>query len=180
MAYIDIITGREVSVPVKHYDFQLDLAHFQAKRSKDEDTKVGCVITDNNMFEVSMGYNGPNHKAKDNYFNMSRTPQKSTFKNDYSYLGLDRNVTLNKHPFIIHAEMNAIMKCTNVDKLKGSIAFVTHHTCTTCLNTLIQAGVGRVVVDDNRHSGYTQMLPEILYLLENSDVPNGYYIVRTH
>lgn len=180
MGYKNIITGCDVSVPVKHYDFNLNMASMVAQKSKDEYSKVGCVVTDENFVIISTGYNGPNRMANDRSFNFTREPKVKYLTNNYSHLGLDINsFVLEKNTMMLHAEINAIVNCTNRNAMKDSIVFVTHYTCVNCLNTLIQAGVKRIVVADNRHSAFLEMLPQILYLMENCSLPEDFFLVQT-
>lgn len=179
MAYQNIITGEFITVPEKHYDFNLAMADMVAQKSKDENTKVGCVVTDENFVIISTGYNGPNRKAFDTNFNFSREPKKVSLMRNYPHLDLvNCSFVLEKHSFMMHAEINAMVNCTNRNAMKDSIVFVTHYTCTPCLNTLIQSGVKRIVVADNKHSAYQMMLPQILYLMENSLLPPDFFLVQ--
>ena len=167
--YIDIMTGEEVKVNEKQFDFYIDMAYMFASKSKDEGSKVGCVVTDSNYVVITSGYNGPNRDADDKYFNFTRTVKKQMLMKRYEHLGLESHeVSVDKNSFMIHAEMNALVNCSNRNNMKDSIVFVTHYCCTTCLNTLIQAGVKKIVVADNKHSAFVQTLPSLLFLLEKS------------
>lgn len=177
--YISFKTGQQVKVNEKHYDFNLDLAHRVSSQSKDADTKVGCVVTDEDFVLISSGYNGPNRQADDEHFNFTRKEVPLTLFGNYEHLGLkDEKRILAKHPFMIHAEINALVNCTNRKSFKDSIVFVTHYCCTTCFNTLIQSKVKRIVMDDNKHSAFDSMLPEILFLMENSKLPEDFVLIR--
>ena len=179
VGYQNIITGCDVSVPKKHYDFSLNMAACVATKSKDEFSKVGCVVTDENFVIISTGYNGPNRMARDMCFNFTRTPKLKVLQNRYPHLDLDfSTLNLEKNTMMIHAEINALVNCTNKNSMKDSIVFVTHYTCVNCLNTLIQAGVKRIVVEDNKHSAFKDTLPQLLYLLENSSVPEDFFLVH--
>lgn len=179
MAYQNIITGEFVTVPEKHYDFNLAMAEMVAQKSKDESTKVGCVVTDENFVIISTGYNGPNRKAFDQYFNFSREPKKQSLMKQYPHLDLkDCSFIIEKNTYMLHAEINAMVNCTNRNAMKDSVVFVTHYTCVNCLNTLIQSGVKRIVVADNKHSAYQLMLTQILFLMENCLLPPDFFLIQ--
>lgn len=177
--YISFKTGLEVFVDNKHYDFNLNMANIISTQSKDQGTKVGCVVTDNNFVIISTGYNGPNRSADDSEYNFSREPKKYFFYREYKHLGLtDTFFMVKKNPYMIHAEMNAIVNCTNRNAMKDSIVFVTHYCCTNCLNTLIQAGVKRIVVDNKAHSAFQETLSELIFLVENSRLHDDFLLIR--
>ena len=48
----------------------------------------------------------------------------------------------NKYPYVVHAELNAILNATC--SLKGSVLYVTHEPCEECLKAIIQAGIKEV------------------------------------
>ena len=58
-----------------------------------------------------------------------------------------------KYLWTSHAEENAVAQSARVGaKLKGGTAFVTHHPCSRCARSLIQAGVTRVVIGNGKTS----------------------------
>ena len=179
MKYYNFLTNNEVNVNTKLYDFNMEIADKLSTRSKDENTKVGCVITDKDSVIVSSGYNGPNRHAFDSCYNFTTTDKYVVLAAQYKHLDLpNRSIVLKKNPFMIHAEMNAILSCTDKKSLEGSIVFVTHCCCISCLNSLIQSKVGRIVMGDRKHSKYTEMLPDILFLLENSEIPRDFILIQ--
>lgn len=179
MKYYNFLTNAEVRVNTKQYDFNLEMAEKLSTRSKDQNTKVGCIITDVDSVIVSSGYNGPNRHAFDSYYNFTTTEKETVLREHYKHLGVvDRKIKLSKNPFMIHAEMNAILSCSDKKSLDGSIVFVTHYCCVNCLNSLIQSKVGRIVMCDKKHSKYAEMLPDILFLLENSEIPRDFILVQ--
>lgn len=101
----------------------LGLAFEVSTWSKDPSTKVGCVLVDNSLHVVGLGFNG--------------FPQGM---NDSEELYADRDTKLKR---TIHAELNAILNSNG--SAAETTAYVTHAPCTQCALILIQSGVDRVV-----------------------------------
>ena len=94
--------------------------------SKDNSTKVGCVIVSPKKVILSMGYNGFPRGVDDN------VPE--------------RHLRPTKYEFVVHAEENAILNAgRNGIKLEGSILYVTMPPCTRCAGSIIQAGIKEVI-----------------------------------
>jgi len=111
-------------------EMMLRMAQVASKSSKDPKTKVGAVISTPDYRQISYSWNGfP-----------SSVP-------DLEALWLDKE---QKHKYVIHTEVNAIMNC-NFDT-KGAYLFCTHKPCHKCLAQILQAGITRVVymVDHNK------------------------------
>ena len=107
--------------------FFLGLAYEIAKRSPDAQTQCGCVIVDSNKHIISTGYNG-------------------WIKNiDNSILP---NLRPEKYPFMLHAELNAILNTTTT--LKNSIVYVTGHPCVHCFQCLYQVGISTIIYGPNK------------------------------
>lgn len=99
----------------------LQLAELIASRSKDPNTKVGCVITGPDKEIRATGYNGLPRRVGDRPERMERPA---------------------KYLWTSHAEENAVAQAAFVGvPLKGCTAFVTHHPCSRCARMLIQAGI---------------------------------------
>jgi dCMP deaminase len=114
----------------------MDMATLVAQRSKDPSTKVGCVVVSEDKIVVSTGYNGLPRGVEDKAERMERPA---------------------KYLWTSHAEENAVAQAARVGaKLKGGTAFVTHHPCSRCARSLIQAGITKVVIG----SGTTSMPDE--------------------
>jgi dCMP deaminase len=107
-------------------DYYLGLAKVVSRRSHDKHTKHGCIITNQDNMVLGQGYNGFPHGLDD--------------KN----LPLDRP---DKYPWMIHAERNALSNCT-VRPANG-IAYVTGQSCTSCIMSLWQEGIKKVVMIDD-------------------------------
>ena len=98
----------------------LELAFFVTKWSKDPKRKVGCVLAKDGV-NIAVGYNGFPSGIRD-------TPELL-------------NNQIEKRKRIIHAEVNAVLRCTETP----DTAYVTLLPCTQCLGLLIQKGVRRIV-----------------------------------
>lgn len=107
-------------------EFFMNLAAATALKSKDPSTKVGCVIVGPDNEVRSLGFNGLPRGVPDDPARMVR-PEK--------YL------------WTSHAEENAVAQAARVGAaLKGCRAYVTHHPCSRCARSLIQAGIECVVI----------------------------------
>lgn len=105
-------------------EYLIHLAHAVAMKSKDT-TKVGCVIVGQDHEILATGFNGAPIGVTDR---------------------LERPI---KYKFTSHAEQNAVsFAARNGHALRGSTAYVTHHPCSACARSLIQAGIRCVVVGD--------------------------------
>ena len=117
-----------------------------SSRSKDPNSQVGACIVDKKMRVLSMGYNGAPEMWDDDKFPWDRDHE---------------DPTLNKYPYVIHAEMNALLNYKGDHKdLEGSTVYVTLFPCHECAKFLAQAGIKKVVylsdkylgTDDNKES----------------------------
>lgn len=116
-------------------DYFMGFAIHASSKSKDPSTKVGCVVVGPDGEIRATGYNGIPRGVKD-------LPER-----------LERPA---KYLWVSHAEENAVAHAARVGvSLKGCRAYVTHHPCSRCARTLIQAGVELVVVGPN-----VTMMPE--------------------
>lgn len=106
----------------------LKMAKDVASWSKDESTKVGAVITTLDGSPVSWGYNGMAKGIDDT------VPE--------------RHVRPYKYKWMCHAERNAMDLSPRSD-LTGCVMFVTYSPCTNCAQSIIQRGLGTVVVDED-------------------------------
>lgn len=110
----------------------MDMAILVAQRSKDPSTKVGCVVVSEDKIVVATGYNGLPRGVQDRSERMERPA---------------------KYLWTSHAEENAVAQSARVGaKLKGGTAFVTHHPCSRCARSLIQAGITKVVIGGGKTS----------------------------
>lgn len=102
----------------------MDMAQLVSRKSKDPNTKVGCVIVTSDKVVAATGYNGIPAGVKDLPERMERPA---------------------KYLWTAHAEENAVALAARVgSRLKGATAYVTHAPCSRCARSLIQAGVAIV------------------------------------
>lgn len=114
----------------------MDMAALVSTKSKDPNTKVGCVIVTSDKVVASTGYNGIPAGVVDAPERMERPA---------------------KYLWTAHAEENAVALAARVgSRLKGGSAYVTHAPCSRCARSLIQAGVAKVFTG----SGTTSMPAE--------------------
>jgi len=103
-------------------EYFMSMAFLISMRSVDPSQKNGCVIVDKNNKILSIGYNGFPRGSKDELIPLTR-PEK--------YL------------FVIHSEQNAILN--KQFDLTGSTLYVTAFPCLSCIRSIIQAGIRKVV-----------------------------------
>lgn len=104
----------------------MGMASYVSTRSKDPSTQVGCVIVTDDKTIISTGYNGIPRKVADLPERMERPA---------------------KYLWTAHAEENAVASAARHGaKVKGATAYVTHHPCSRCARSLIQAGISKVIV----------------------------------
>ncbi|MDR1542848.1 MAG: dCMP deaminase family protein [Prevotellaceae bacterium] len=103
------------------------MARIWAENSYCKRRQVGALLVKNQMI-ISDGYNG--------------TP--SGFENCCE----DENN--NSHPYVLHAEANAITKIARSNNSSGGATlYVTASPCMECAKLIIQAGIKRVVYGEN-------------------------------
>ena len=78
-------------------EYFMGLAHLSAMRSKDPSTQVGAVIVSGEHRVVSIGYNGFPNGCSDDEFPWDR-------EGDFG---------ATKYPYVVHAELNAILNSKN-------------------------------------------------------------------
>ena len=110
-------------------EYFMGIAMLAARRSKDPSTQVGACIVSHDNIIISTGYNGMPKGCSDDEFPWERT-------------GEDQNET--KYPFVVHAELNAILNANGRD-LRGSRIFVALFPCNECAKAIIQSGVKEVL-----------------------------------
>lgn len=109
-------------------EYFMGLALLSAKRSKDPGTQVGaCIVSPNNRV-LSVGYNGFAVGCSDDEYPWGR-------EGDF----LDT-----KYPYVVHAELNAILNNRGVS-LEGARIFVALFPCNECAKAIIQSGIEEIV-----------------------------------
>jgi len=121
-------------------DFFCAMALLVSKRSKDPNSQVGAVIVspDNDRI-LSVGYNGfPNGISDD----------------DFPWVRTAENEMDTKYPYVIHAEMNAILNFRgDLKALNGATIYTTLFPCHECTKAIIQTGIKKIVYINNYYSG---------------------------
>ncbi|WP_338822614.1 dCMP deaminase family protein [Mycoplasmopsis felifaucium] len=126
------------------------LAKVSALRSKDPSTKVGACIINEDKKVISLGYNG--------------MPK----GNDEFPWQREGDLAHTKYPYVIHAEMNAILN-TYVPLIKGSTIYTSLYPCSNCAKTIVQAGINTVIYEDDKYHD-TEDASIARSILENSGV----------
>lgn len=98
-----------------------------SKRSHDNQTQCGCVLTKDKRI-ISTGYNGFVSNIDDSVLPRTRP---------------------HKYPFMIHAEANAVYNAAkNGVTTCGSTCYITAAPCLSCLQMLHQCGVSEIIFSD--------------------------------
>ena len=115
-------------------EFFMGVAQLSARRSRDPNTQVGaCIVKVNKI--ISTGYNGMPRTCDDKALPMTRNSSK----------WLE-----NKYPYIVHAELNAILNAPTTN-LKDCTIYVTLFPCNECAKAILQAGITKVVYLEDKH-----------------------------
>ena len=114
-------------------EYFMGVALLAAKRSKDPNTQVGACIVDENNVIISTGYNGFPVGCSDDEFPWNREGE------------------ITKYPFVVHAELNAILNA-NGKSMRGSKIYVALFPCNECAKAIIQAGIKEVVYLSDKYA----------------------------
>lgn len=114
-------------------EFFMGVAKLAAKRSRDNNTQVGACIVENNKI-ISTGYNG-----------MPRTCDDCDLP-----IGRDGNWLDTKYPYVVHAEINAILNAPKTD-LSNCVLYVTLFPCCECCKAILQSGIKEVHFLENKY-----------------------------
>ena len=116
-------------------DYFMSVALLSGKRSKDPNTQVGaCIVNKNNVIE-SIGYNGLPKGCSDDEFPWEK----------------EGDMLNTKYPFVVHAELNAILNAKGKD-LSGCKIYVALFPCNECAKAIIQSGISEVVYLSDKYS----------------------------
>ena len=116
-------------------DYFMSVALLSGKRSKDPNTQVGaCIVNKNNVIE-SIGYNGLPKGCSDDEFPWEK----------------EGEMLNTKYPFVVHAELNAILNAKGKD-LSGCKIYVALFPCNECAKAIIQSGSSEVVYLSDKYS----------------------------
>ena len=117
-------------------EYFMGVALLAAERSKDPSTQVGACIVDSEKRILSTGYNGFPHGCSDDDFPWNR----------------DESLGETKYPFVVHAELNAILNASG-KSLAGSTLYVGLFPCNECAKAIIQSGIKEVIYLSDKYHG---------------------------
>ena len=115
-------------------EYFMGVAKLAARRSKDPSTQVGACIVSPEDIIISTGYNGMPKGCSDDEFPW------------------DREGAETKYPYVVHAELNAILNANGRD-LRDSRVYVALFPCNECAKAIIQSGVKEVVYLSDKYDG---------------------------
>ena len=117
-------------------EYFMGIAMLAACRSKDPNTQVGaCIVSEDNII-ISTGYNGMPKGCSDDEFPWDRTGE---------------NEAATKYPYVVHAELNAILNASGRD-LRGSRIYVALFPCNECAKAIIQSGIKEVLYLSDKYN----------------------------
>ena len=117
-------------------EYFMGVAMLAARRSKDPNTQVGaCIVSPDNII-ISTGYNGMPKGCSDDVFPWARSGEENE----------------TKYPYVVHAELNAILNANGRD-LRGSRIYVALFPCNECAKAIIQSGIQEIVYLSDKYSG---------------------------
>ncbi len=116
-------------------EYFMGVALLASLRSKDPNTQVGACIVDKDNRILSTGYNGFPRGCSDDEFPWGREGE--------------ANET--KYPFVVHAELNAILNAGG-RPLAGSRIYVALFPCNECAKAIIQAGIKEVIYLSDKYA----------------------------
>lgn len=114
-------------------EYFMGVALLAAKRSKDPNTQVGACIVDENNVIISTGYNGFPKGCSDEEFPWDREGENT------------------KYPYVVHAELNAILNATG-RSLRGTRIYVALFPCNECAKAIIQSGIKEIVFLSDKYA----------------------------
>lgn len=107
-------------------EYFMGVSLLAARRSKDPNTQVGaCIVSEDNII-LSTGYNGFPVGCSDDDFPWDREGENT------------------KYPYVVHAELNAILN-SNGKSLRGAKIYVDLFPCNECAKAIIQSGIKEIV-----------------------------------
>lgn len=115
-------------------EYFMSLAHLSGLRSKDPNTQVGACIINENKRIVGIGYNGMPYGCDDDKYPWGR----------------EGDFLETKYPYVVHAELNAILNATT--SLKGCSIYVSLFPCNECAKAIIQSGITEVVYESDKYA----------------------------
>ncbi len=114
-------------------EYFMGVALLASKRSKDPNTQVGaCIVSQENII-LSTGYNGFPCGCSDD---------------DFPW---DRDGAETKYPFVVHAELNAILNAHG-KSLDGARIYVALFPCNECAKAIIQSGIKEIIYLSDKYA----------------------------
>ena len=120
-------------------EYFLSIAKSVAARSHDAETQVGAVVVSSQKRIIATGYNGFPANCEDDHF---------------------PNLRPDKYPFMIHAEINAIV--TSKQDLSGATIYCTHSPCHECAKLIVAAGIKVCVFRESYKNADTDFIQKFL------------------
>lgn len=114
-------------------EYFMGIAFLSGMRSKDPSTQVGACIIDEDRKIIGIGYNG---------FPIGSSDDSMPWNKDGDFLNT-------KYPYVVHAELNAILN--SIKSLKNCIIYVTHFPCNECAKAIVQSGIKKVIYFSDKH-----------------------------
>lgn len=133
-------------------EYFIEIANTVSIKSKDPSTKVGAIITKDNII-LSTGFNGFPRGCRDDIPKRFERPLKYTWT--------------------IHAEENAIFNaCHSGTKLEGATLYVTPlASCAPCALSIAQSGIRRVVYKQHEvNTRFADSIRQAIEILEESGI----------
>ena len=132
-------------------EYFMGIAILSGKRSKDPTTQVGACIIDEDKKIVGIGYNGfPIGSSDDNM-----------------PWGKNGDFLETKYPYVVHAELNAILN--SIKSLKGCTIYVSHFPCNECAKAIVQSKITKIIYLSDKHKEKDSMKAS-KKILENANV----------
>ncbi len=135
-------------------EYFMGVALLASKRSKDPNTQVGACIVDQNNVILTTGYNGFPKGCSDDEFPWDREGENT------------------KYPYVVHAELNAILNASGKD-LKGARIYVDLFPCNECAKAIIQSGIKEVIYLSDKY-GDTPMTQASKLMMRTAGVKLTY------
>ena len=131
-------------------EYFMGIAFLSAKRSKDPVTQVGaCIVIDDKI--IGIGYNG---------FPRGNNDDNMPWGKEGEYLET-------KYPYVVHAELNAILNSNK--SVKDATIYVNHFPCNECSKAIIQSGISKVVYFSDKHKDKDSTKASVR-MLENAGI----------
>ena len=116
-------------------EYFMGVAMLAARRSKDPSTQVGACIVDDDNRILSTGYNGFPYGCSDDEYPWAR----------------DGETNDTKYPYVVHAELNAILN-NRGKNLVGARIYVALFPCNECAKAIIQSGIREVIYLSDKYA----------------------------